>query len=96
MLRAAICARVSCWLVTSHGIVDLLAPLCCLAKPSCAGCFFGTPDIAGIEKVPRIHSARRWIFVSSPVTALEACSLIQKAKDRMDDIEQTLGDTATM
>lgn len=93
---AAIRTRVSCWLVTSQGIVDLLSPLCCLLRPPCTGCFFAAPPAQQNEDLARLPQAQRCISVSPPITALEACRLIQRAKDRVDDIRGTLSDAPTM
>ncbi|KAL8425532.1 hypothetical protein Efla_006767 [Eimeria flavescens] len=88
--------RVSCWLLSVQGTVDLLAPLCCLLRPSCPGCYFALTPEQKHDRQPAARQAKRNLFTSPPISAFEACRLIQTAKDRMEEIKGNFDDAPTL
>lgn len=95
-LRTAIRARVSCWLLSSQGTVDLLSPLCCLLKPSCPGCFFAIPPAQERSRLFVGSGPPKRLFISPPMSAFEACRLIERAKDKMEDLKGSLSSAPTL
>ncbi|OEH76098.1 hypothetical protein cyc_06244 [Cyclospora cayetanensis] len=77
-------------------IVDLLSSLSRPQRPSCAGCFFAFPPAHKAGGISREHSTHESISVSPPISAFEACSLIQEARDKMSILEKSFLSAATL
>ncbi|KAL8270819.1 hypothetical protein Esti_005249 [Eimeria stiedai] len=88
--------RVSCWLATNQGAVDLLSPHCRLLNPSCPGCFFALPSAADHGNSSSAREDPKSVSSSPPTSIFEACKLIQMAKEKLQDIRRNFVDAPTL